>query len=102
VTDCGKVKLIIDYLSLTGIIPRTLKFKCINTRSEVIHSLVRLQLFTAIWSSASIFRAKMKAAWSSELLVSYCVTTWFHIPEDHALNSLSCVPNSVWLWITNL
>jgi len=32
--------------------------------------------------TASVFSLKMKAAWPSEMLVSY-ITTQYHNPEDH-------------------
>jgi len=32
----------------------------------------------------------MEAARSSEVLVSYHITTWHHVPEDHDLNSHCC------------
>jgi hypothetical protein len=38
-----------------------------------------------------VFTLKKKAARSSEILVSYHITTWCHYPEDLDLNLHHCV-----------
>jgi hypothetical protein len=35
----------------------------------------------------------MEAARSSEMLVSYCSTTWHHNPKHCDLNNHPCIPN---------
>jgi len=33
----------------------------------------------------------MEAAWPSEMLVSYKITTQYHKPEDHNINNFKCL-----------
>jgi len=45
-----------------------------------------------VWvlTQCSVGRLKMEATWSPEMLISYCVTTAHHNPEEHNLNLHCC------------
>jgi hypothetical protein len=62
----------------------------------ILHGTAELQLMI-FWVMTLCSDLKMEAAWFSIMLLSYCISTWHHNPEDLDLNLHHCENLKSWI-----